>query len=110
MPNTQEIKAAIAKLYPTPPDVLNEMAKTFRERSKVYGDNFKIVGNVMTALFPEGVNLVTADQFNQWHLFELIVVKLTRFANTKLTHIDSIHDMAVYAAMIESALQHKERK
>lgn len=83
-------------------DVLQEMADTFRERNKVYGDNYKSVGNVMAALFPGGIALVMPDDFNRWHLFELIVVKLTRFANSGLTHIDSIHDAAVYAAMVES--------
>lgn len=85
-------------------DILNNMAETFRERNKVYGDNFKRVGDVMTALFPQGVVLRTAEDFNRWHLFELQIVKLTRFANSGLTHADSIHDEAVYGAMIESLL------
>ena len=46
---------------------------------------------------------------NKWHLFELMVVKLTRFANSGLTHQDSIHDLAVYAAMVESLVR-KENK
>lgn len=84
------------------PDLLEAMAQTYRERNAVYGDNFKNVGNVMTALFPNGLELKTADDFNRWHLFELVIVKLTRFANSGLTHIDSIHDAAVYTAMVES--------
>ena len=31
--------------------ILDSMAETFRERNKVYGDNYKSVGAVMTALF-----------------------------------------------------------
>lgn len=80
------------------------MAVTFSERNKVYGDNYKRVGAVMSALFPDGVSLKTADDYNAWHLFELMIVKLTRFANTNMTHKDSIHDAAVYAAMVESLL------
>jgi len=38
----------------------------------------------------------------RWHLFELLIVKLTRFANQSFGHQDSIHDAAIYAAMIES--------
>ena len=86
-------------------DILAEMANTFRERNKVYGDNYKRVGDVMIAMFPSGVQLRTAEDFNTWHLFELMIVKLTRFANTDLTHKDSIHDAAVYAAMVESLLK-----
>lgn len=93
----------------TAADILAEMADTYRERNKVYGDNYKRVGDVMMALFPNGVTLETAEQFNIWHLFELIVVKITRFANSKLQHQDSIHDLAVYAAMVESLIR-KENK
>jgi len=89
----------------TADEILISMAETFRERNKVYGDNYKSVGAVMVALFPDGVNLSTKEQFNTWHLFELMIVKLTRFANTGMTHKDSIHDAAVYAAMVESLME-----
>tara|TARA_R110000765_G_scaffold426490_1_gene542312 strand:- start:95 stop:394 length:300 start_codon:yes stop_codon:yes gene_type:complete len=86
-------------------DILAEMAETFRERNKVYGDNYKNVGNVMLALFPNGVSLKTAHDYNVWHLLELAIVKLTRFANSNLKHEDSIHDAAVYLAMVESIME-----
>ena len=93
----------------TAADILAEMAETYRERNKVYGDNYKRVGAVMAAMFPNGVDLFTEDDYNVWHLFELMVVKLTRFANSGLTHEDSIHDAAVYAAMVESLIR-KEKQ
>jgi hypothetical protein len=93
----------------TAADILAEMAETYRERNKVYGDNYKRVGDVMTAMFPDGVWLHTAEDYNVWHLFELMVVKMTRFANSDLTHEDSIHDLAVYAAMVESLIR-KEKQ
>jgi hypothetical protein len=88
----------------TAAEILEEMANTYRERNAVYGDNYKRVGDVMKALFPNGVAINTAAQFNVWHLFELIVVKMTRFANSGLSHQDSIHDLGVYAAMVESLI------
>jgi hypothetical protein len=91
-------------------DILIEMGNTFRERNKVYGDNYKRVGAAMEAMFPNGVFLKTTDDFNRWHLFELIIVKLTRFANSGLTHTDSIHDAAVYAAMVESLTNENSAK
>ena len=78
-----------------PSDILQEMADTFRERNKVYGDNYKTVGEVMISLFPNGVQLNTVSDYNSWHLFELMIVKITRFANSNLKHKDSIHDAAV---------------
>ena len=86
-------------------DILKEASKTFLDRNKVYGDNYKSVGRVMKALFPNGVNLKTEEDFNTWHLFELVIVKITRFANSNLKHKDSIHDTAVYSAMIESLIK-----
>lgn len=94
----------IAPVVISPADLLAKMADTYRERNAVYGDNWRNVGNVMMSLFPNGMRLETAEAFNKWHLFELIVVKLTRFANSGLKHADSIHDIAVYAAMIEAAI------
>ena len=82
--------------------ILQTMANTFRTRNKVYGDNYKRVGDVMKALFPNGVQLKTAEDFNRWHLFELAIVKITRFTTTGMTHVDSVHDAAVYLAMVES--------
>lgn len=86
------------------PEILRAMADTFAERNEVYSDNYLRVAPIIRLLWPEGVpsELVTSDR---WHLFELLVVKLTRFAVGDLTHIDSIHDAAIYAAMIESDLR-----
>ena len=83
--------------------VLAEMAKTFAERSAAYGDNFRMVAPMVQVLFPNGVpsDLVVT---HQWHLFELILVKISRFAISNLEHIDSVHDLAVYGAMIEALL------
>lgn len=92
-----------------PADLLAKMADTYRERNTVYNDNWRNVGKVMVALFPNGRSLGSEKAFNEWHLFELIVVKLTRFANSDFTHADSIHDIAIYAAMLEAAITEKEK-
>lgn len=107
LPTQDGVAPAIAP--PASPDtsvatILREMAATFEERNAVYGNNYLHVAPVMRALWPDGVpaGLVMEDR---WHLFELVIVKLTRFARGNLTHIDSIHDAAVYAAMIESDIR-----
>lgn len=91
------------KQPPTAADVLQEMADTYRKRNAVYGDNYRMVGPMMRTLFPRGVppEVLHSDQF---HLFELMLVKLSRFAVSNLQHTDSIHDAAVYGAMIEAIL------
>lgn len=101
-------KGLIGLEYPVTPttrtaaDILEAAGATFRERNAVYKDNAEVVGNVMKALFPEGVRITSAADHKMYHLFELVIVKLTRFTQSGLTHTDSIHDLAVYAAMCEN--------
>lgn len=80
-------------------EVMKDMLATFEERGKVYKTNYLIIGQALAQMFPEGIRLQTAEDHNRWHLFLMVMVKATRLANTALTHKDSAHDMAVYAAM-----------
>jgi hypothetical protein len=89
-------------------EILEEAAQTFRERNAVYRDNAVKVGDLMAVLFPHGVTLRTAKDHRAYHLFELMIVKLTRFVNSDLRHQDSIRDLAVYAAMVESLVDQHE--
>jgi hypothetical protein len=92
----------------TAADILEEMANTYRERNKVYGDNFKTVGPLMQQLYPGGMNLDSANDYELFHLWTLLLVKVTRFVNSEHRHIDSCHDISVYAAMIEAILRDRE--
>jgi hypothetical protein len=85
------------------PQILRSAAATFEQRNKLYGDSYLVYGEVMEALFPEGVTLATIDDWNRFGILSMIVSKLTRYsANMKDGgHKDSAHDMAVYAAMLE---------
>jgi hypothetical protein len=87
-------------------DLLNAAAMTYRERNAVYGDNFRMVGPIMRILFPQGVAADTLGH-DAFHLFELVIVKLSRLAVSGLTHTDSARDAAVYCAMIEAAIEEK---
>jgi hypothetical protein len=86
---------------------LRAAAATYEERNAVYGDNFRRVGNAMVAMFPDGLTLKTADDWNRAHLFLLGVVKQTRYAVNfeKGGHRDSVHDSTVYSAMLEAVDQ-----
>lgn len=94
--------------------LLAEMAKTYAERNAKYKSNYQLVGAVMDVLHGENAHapacelLKTADDFTKWHLYELMIVKLTRFANSGLKHADSIHDLAIYASMVEARVKTEE--
>lgn len=85
------------------PDALTKLADLYRERGKVYGDNYKLHGFVMRHLFPNGVTLLTVNDHNRFGVFTQIVCKLTRYANMwdKGGHADSVDDMTVYAQMLQ---------
>ncbi len=88
----------------TPDKILLSAAATFTERNKEYRNNWRMVGPVMKEMFPDGIDLLTMEEQERFHIFSLIVVKLTRYAVNFQGggHRDSIHDIAVYAAMLEA--------
>lgn len=86
-----------------PHEILVEAAETFKTRNAVYKDNYKHIGPVMAGYFPEGIRLLTPTDYIRFHLFMLIHVKLTRYTNNWANgHQDSLRDISVYAAMLES--------
>lgn len=83
---------------------LDEAIETYIERNAVYKDNFRNVGDLVHDLFPEGVNLRSAEDFTRWHIFELFLVKLTRYAKNYRDggHEDSLKDMTVYLSILQA--------
>jgi len=88
----------------TVPEILDDMKNTFEHRGSLYKDNFTRIGYVLEALFPEGITIKTPDEHNRWHLYLMMLVKITRLACTDITHRDSAHDCAVYSTMLESIM------
>lgn len=86
------------------PDKLRSAADLFAERNAIYGDNWRNVGHAMAALFPDGVTLKTPEDFQRFHLFELKMVKLSRYAKSfgDGGHRDSIRDDGVYSFLLEA--------
>ena len=86
-----------------PIDCLEDALHTFKQRNKQYGDNYLTHGQVMTALFPDGVQLKTVEDYNRFGVINMIVAELTRYSqNWPKTHQDSLHDLGVYAFILES--------
>jgi hypothetical protein len=93
-----------------PDEILGEMAETFRERGKIYGDNWKLIGGVLQAFFPNGLYVATSRNWNMFHLWFMILVKMTRLSVSEFKHKDSAHDIAVYAAMLENLIEEDDEK
>ena len=87
----------------SPIDCIEDALETFKERNKIYGDNYHRHGKVMMALFPKGVTLETEKEWNRFGIVNMIVAKLTRYSeNWPGSHEDSVHDMGVYSFMLQS--------
>lgn len=89
---------------------LKEMARTFVKNNRKYGDNWEVVGRVFKALYPNGIQLRSEYDFILFHWMSWKIGKLTRFVQTNHTHQDSIHDDAVYTAMLETLIKTYEHK
>lgn len=97
----------------TVPEMLRAGADTYEERNKIYGDNYKRHGFVMSFLFPNGVTLDTIDKQNRFGVLTQMVAKMTRYCENfdRGGHEDSLHDLMVYTAMLaEVDAETKERE
>lgn len=87
----------------TVPELLRAGADTFEQRNALYGDNYKHFGATMSGMFPGGLTLRTAEDWNRAGLLIQCASKLTRYAAQfeKGGHRDSAHDLSVYGAMLQ---------
>jgi len=83
---------------------ISEAMDTFTERNGTYGSTFLNFGKIMQVLYPNGL-MIDIDDVNGWNRIAIImqiVTKLMRHTKEPgIPHIDSIHDVIVYAAMEE---------
>lgn len=91
------------KTKPTVPELMRAGAATYEQRNRLYGDSYKRFGQVMEALFPDGIEPQSLADWNRLGLFNMIVSKIIRYAANMPTggHSDSAHDLSVYASMLE---------
>lgn len=80
-------------------------AELFEAKDKEYGDNYLRAGNVMRHMFPEGLDLVSPEDFNRFALINQMVNKIMRYSQNfkKGGHIDSLDDLSIYAMMCKEA-------
>lgn len=87
-------------------DILARVRATLLERDAVYKGSDSMYAKVMSDLFPDGVILQTEHDQHRFHLFMLMIVKVTRYAsNFGEPHADSLTDLAAYAAMLDAVDQ-----
>lgn len=87
----------------TVPEILRAMAETYEQRNALYKDNYKRIGFLMQHLYPNGLPPMDAAGWNRFFCWFQSFGKLIRYAQMleEGGHVDSAHDAAVYAAMLE---------
>jgi hypothetical protein len=91
-----------AVLFPAAP-MLRRMADTYRERRGTYGPSEQRFADVAMAMFPQGLTLRTREDWVRYGLLHQLLSKLARYAKDfHQPHVDSIHDVGPYAAMLEA--------
>jgi hypothetical protein len=81
---------------------LELLGDLFRDRNTSYGDSFTRFGPVMEAMFPQGLVLRSARDWNRAAVFLYIIGKVHRYAIRFHDggHADSLDDISVYAQML----------
>lgn len=85
---------------------LIDLAEIRKSKNEEYMDkdresNYHKHGKVMFALFPNGIELKSVEDFNRYAILDMIVGKLTRYSNNFETgHEDSLIDLSIYCQML----------
>ena len=83
--------------------LLSAAAETMLERDGRYRGSDALYARVMACLFPDGVELKSQHDQHRFHIFMLLVVKLTRYVrNWEHGHTDSLTDLINYGAMLQA--------
>lgn len=89
-----------AALIECPVAALYHVNEKMSGRQNMYGDANSKAARIIDMLLPEGVHIATGEDIMVYHLFEIMTVKIVRFANRKFDHLDSLDDIIVVAAMM----------
>lgn len=97
-PTAREVHTPIK----TVPERLAAAAELFRDRDATYGSNFRSFGPVVEAMFPNGLTLKTARDWNRFGILLQVITKLSRYVASfhKGGHADSLADITNYAAIL----------
>jgi len=86
------------------PEILEQARKTFESRNPTYGQRgYLMQAGIVNAMFPEGIPRLSTNDMGRFVTLMMITAKLGRYATNFLKggHKDSIHDLGVYAFILE---------
>jgi hypothetical protein len=66
-------------------ELLDLCKETYAVRSAEYGDSYIVIGNALSAIFPEGVELKTEEDFRRSKVYPKVVVPCTLLSGIEST-------------------------
>jgi hypothetical protein len=89
-----------------------EAMELCQKKNKDYGNAKEVAGKLMKMMFPKGIKLVTASQFNEFNMFVMIMSKVIRFANLSQSNgdpnfesiEDTLKDLGNYAFILKNMI------
>jgi hypothetical protein len=81
--------------------ILEAAAAVLRERDADYKGSDLMYAQLMGILFPDGIEIFRTQDHHRFHIFMLMMVKVTRYAkNWDKGHPDSLTDLIAYTGML----------
>lgn len=80
--------------------MLDELESRMDGRAHKYSNAQELTAKVIQILRPSGTVFMGSTNAMVYHLFEIVVTKVVRFAQSNFTHVDSIFDCVVVSAMM----------
>ncbi len=79
------------------------------DKNKAAIDGCLRTGEVMKALFPEGLQLKDEEEFAIFRLFDRLVGDIATFAQTGMTRQASLRDLSLHAMLLEKMIASKDK-
>lgn len=102
---------------PSVPKTLKRLSKTYKNKSKAYGPQERVVCSILDAVLKKGkpIRITNGEEAWKFHLFMEVLCKCTRisnlFVNDKIrlyeSLVDSLEDESLYCAMLASKVRRK---
>lgn len=90
--------------------VLDDAAELAESKFAQYGNVYDQVGEMMTIMYPNGMQISNSKQATLYSVITWILCKLCRYATSKspAAQEDSLKDLVVYAAMAYAVYKTKQ--
>ena len=67
-------------------------------------NEYSRMGGLMLAIFPDGLNLASEEDFASFYLYARVVEHVSRFGQHGMTDREAIHNVAIYSALLENRI------